>query len=166
MSTRRLEIAVGLFVAAGLAALFLLAMRVSNLSALGGEGGYRITARFADTGGLKVRAPVTVAGVRVGRVADVRLDTETHEAIVTMSVERRFSTLPADSVASIRSVGLLGEHYVGLEPGGDPQHLVDGSEIRLTQSAVSLDQLIGQFLFNKPAPAETPTAPTDWGSSQ
>lgn len=149
MHSRSVEIWVGLFVAAGLAALFMLAMQVSNLSVVSDDVGYDVTARFENIGGLKVRSPVTMAGVRVGRVSHIAFDTQTFEAVVTMHISNQYDKLPADSSANIFTAGLLGEQYVGLEPGGDEEPLKQGSEIMLTQSALVLEQLIGQMLFSK-----------------
>lgn len=149
MQARTVEIAVGAFVAAGLAALFLLAMQVSNLSVVGNDEGYQVVARFDNISGLKVRSPVTVAGVRVGRVTDISFDPDTYQARVTMRINHQYDQLPADTSASIFTAGLLGEQYVSLEPGGDFEYLSEGSELMLTQSALVLEQLIGQFLFSQ-----------------
>jgi phospholipid/cholesterol/gamma-HCH transport system substrate-binding protein len=148
-NSRTLEIVVGLFVALGLAALFMLAMKVSNLSAATGEDGYNVTARFENIGGLKVRSPVTVAGVRIGRVSEINFDNTTFEAVVTMNIGEAYNSLPTDTSASIFTAGLLGEQYISLEPGGDDKSLQQGSEIRLTQSAIVLEQIIGQFLYSQ-----------------
>lgn len=158
MQTRFLEIAVGAFVAAGLAALFMLSMKVSNLTAVSTERGYPLEARFHDIGGLKVRAPVTLAGVTIGRVAAIGLDPHSYEAVVTMQIEGTYDRLPTDTSASIFTAGLLGENYVALEPGGEETFLKPGDDIKLTQSAVVLERLIGQFLFSKAAEAPTPAA--------
>ncbi len=141
----------GLFVALGLAALVMLAMKVSNLSDYGGGETYRLTARFDNIGGLKVRSPVMVAGVRIGQVSDVRVDHDTYEAVVSLDIYRRYDNLPADTSASIFTAGLLGEQYLALEPGGEEEVLRDGDEIKLTQSAMVLEQVIGQVLFSKAA---------------
>jgi phospholipid/cholesterol/gamma-HCH transport system substrate-binding protein len=154
MQSRSVEIWVGLFIAAGMAALFMLAMQVSNLTVVNTDEGYDVTARFENISGLKVRAPVTMAGVRIGRVTEVGFDPRTFEAVVTMHISDRYNELPADSSASIFTAGLLGEQYIGLEPGGDMEVLKEGSEIMLTQSALILEQLIGQFLFSKAAEGE------------
>ena len=151
LESKTLETIVGLFVALGLGALFILAMKVSNLSSLGGEDGYEITARFLNIGGLKVRSPVKMAGVVVGRVKDIRLDEQTYAAVATLSVASEFDNIPSDTSASIYTAGLLGEQYVYLEPGGEDTFLKDGDRITLTQSAVVLEQLIGQFLYQKAA---------------
>lgn len=149
MHARNLEIAVGAFVAAGIAALFLLAMQVSNLSVAGSDEGYHVTARFDNISGLKVRSPVTMAGVRVGRVTDIDFDSNTYQALVTMRIGNRYDQLPLDTSASIFTSGLIGEQYVSLDPGGDIEFLSEGSELILTQSAVVLEQIIGQFLFSQ-----------------
>lgn len=154
MQTRTMELSVGVFVALGLAALLMLAMKVSNLSRLTEGDGYLITARFANIGGLKVRAPVTMAGVRIGRVTAISFDDETYEALVGMTIDKQYSRLPQDTSASIYTAGLLGEQYVSLEPGGEEQFLTDGGEIRLTQPALVLERLVGQFLFSKTAGSE------------
>lgn len=146
---RHLEIAVGGFMAVGFAALFMLAMRVSNLSMLGSEKGYDVIARFQNIGGLKARSPVSMAGVRIGQVTGIDFDGKTFEAVVRMHISARYDTLPKDTSASILTSGLLGEQYVGLDAGGDSVSLKDGDEIRLTQSALVLEQFIGQFLYNK-----------------
>jgi phospholipid/cholesterol/gamma-HCH transport system substrate-binding protein len=154
MNSRSVEIWVGLFVAAGMAALFMLAMQVSNLSLASDDVGYDVTARFENIGGLKVRSPVTMAGVRVGRVSHIGFDPLTFEAVVTLHISSQYDQLPADTSANIFTAGLLGEQYVGLDPGGDMEVLEQGSEIMLTQSALVLEQLIGQFLFSKASEGE------------
>lgn len=147
--SRTMEIWVGLFVAGGLAALFMLAMQVSNLTQITGSHGYRVTARFENIAGLKVRAPVTMGGVDIGRVTDISYDQQDYEAVVTMRIEPKYNRIPIDSSASIFTAGLLGEKYVGVEPGGALRYLKNGDKIKLTQSALILEQLIGKFLFNK-----------------
>lgn len=147
--TRTIEVLVGLFVAAGIVAVFFLAMQVSNLGDANGGASYQISARFDNSGGLKVKSPVTVAGVRVGRVAAIYFDKETYESVVEMNIYSGFNTFPKDTSASIFTAGLLGEQYIGLEPGGDEEFLVDGDELQLTQSALVLEEMIGQFLFSK-----------------
>ena len=146
---RSVEIAVGIFVAAGLGALFVLAMKVSNLNAFSNEAGYLLEARFDNIGGLKERAPVTMAGVRVGRVAEIGFDNETYEAVVKLKIENRYNTLPKDSSASIYTSGLLGEQYVAVEPGGDMEYMKPNDRFKITQSALVLEEMIGQFLFQK-----------------
>jgi phospholipid/cholesterol/gamma-HCH transport system substrate-binding protein len=147
-NTRVIEIAVGIFVAAGMAALFLLAMQVSNLSNMGTGESYTITAAFENIGGLKVRSPVTVSGVRVGRVDAIDYDNNSFEAVVTLRINKAYSSFPEDTSASIFTSGLLGEQYVGLEPGGSEANLVEGDRIQLTQSALVMEQVVGQFLYS------------------
>ena len=151
MTSKGLEIGVGLFVALGLAALLMLAMKVSNLSESSGDAGYELTARFDNIGGLKVRSPVTMAGVRIGRVSEIGFDGRTYEAVVTLTINSKYDRLPADTSASIFTAGLLGEQYIGLEAGGAQKFLQNKDEIKLTQSAVVLEQIIGQFLYNRAA---------------
>jgi phospholipid/cholesterol/gamma-HCH transport system substrate-binding protein len=146
---RGIEILVGLFMAAGFVALFFLAMQVSNLSAAVNSEGYRLTARFSNVGSLKARSPVSMAGVRVGRVEAVTFDKDTYEAVVTMRIDAATDTIPDDTFANIFTAGLLGEQYIALEPGGSMEYLRDGDEIAHTQSALILEQMIGQFLFSK-----------------
>ena len=146
---KALEITVGLFIAGGLAALFVLAMKVSNLSQLSQDNGYSVIARFENIGGLKVRSPVKVGGVRVGRVAEISYDNERYQAVVTLQLEGKYDQFPEDTSASVFTAGLLGEQYIALEPGGAEDYLQQDSEIDITQSAVIIEQLISKFLFNK-----------------
>lgn len=146
---RTLEILVGAFMAAGFLALFFLAMKVSNLSAEVGGEGYRLQARFENVGSLKVRAPVTIAGVRVGRVEAIDFDPRRFEALVTLRMDPRYRQIPEDTIASIFTAGLLGEQYIALAPGGSEANLGDGGLLEHTQSALVLEQMIGQFLFKK-----------------
>jgi phospholipid/cholesterol/gamma-HCH transport system substrate-binding protein len=148
---RAIETAVGAFMAVGLVALFFLAMQVSNLSSSAGDDGYQVRARFLNVGSLKVRAPVSMAGVRVGRVETIAFDQSTYEAVVTLRIDRRFDRIPDDTFANIFTAGLLGEQYIGLDPGGSDRYLKDGDVIGHTQSALVLEQIIGQFLFSKAA---------------
>ena len=147
--TKMMEIAVGFFIACGMAALFVLAMKVSNIASIGDNNGYTLTARFDNIGGLKVRAPVTVGGVRIGRVTNVGFDEQRYQAVVTLKIEDKYRRLPVDSSASIYTAGLLGEQYVSLDPGGAETFLKNGDSIKLTQSALVMEQLIGRFLFQK-----------------
>jgi phospholipid/cholesterol/gamma-HCH transport system substrate-binding protein len=149
MSTRLIETSVGLFVAAGLLALGVLAFRVGNLGAADIADGYTVSAAFDNIGGLTTKAPVTVAGVRVGRVTGIRIDPESFRAVVELTIERQHDKLPKDTSASILTSGLLGAQYVGLDPGGDGVTLKQGDRILLTQSAVVLEQMLGQLLFSK-----------------
>lgn len=149
--SRTVEIWVGLFVAMGFSALFILAMQVSNLSAVTGDDGYEVTARFENISGLKVRSAVTMAGVKIGKVSDISFDPQTFEAVVSLRIDSQYDGIPSDTSASIFTAGLLGEKYVGLEAGGEEELLSAGSELELTQSSLILEQLIGQFLFSKAA---------------
>jgi phospholipid/cholesterol/gamma-HCH transport system substrate-binding protein len=146
---RSIEVTVGVFVGAGLAALFMLAMQASNLSSISNSGFYQVTAKFENIGGLKVRSAVKVSGVKVGQVSKIDYDSQYFEAVVTMQIDEKYNAFPSDTIASIYTAGLLGEQYVGLEPGGDEKLLENQSEIRHTQSAVILEQVISQFLFSK-----------------
>lgn len=145
---------VGLFVAAGIAALAMLAFKVSNINAVDVAGGYKIELRFENIGGLKVKAPVTMSGVRIGRIAQIYFDKERYQAVAVANIDRQYNTLPVDSSASILTSGLLGEQYVALEPGGSEEYLKDGDRIKLTQSALVLEKLISQFLFNMAAKSD------------
>jgi len=149
IQSRTTEILVGAFMAAGFVAFFFLAMQVSNLSAGSNGEGYRVKAKFDNIGSLKVRSPVTMAGVRIGRVSAINFDHITYEAVVTLNIEAGYKTIPEDTFAKIYTAGLLGEQYVGLDPGGSEAFLREGSEITLTQSALVLEEIIGQFLFSK-----------------
>lgn len=148
MNRSTIDLWVGIFVAIGFAAILFLALKVGNLLTLDRTQGYRIEANFDNIGGLKLRAPVRVAGVLVGRVEDVRLNPKTYEALVTMRVDNQYS-FSRDTIASINTSGLLGEVYVGLDAGGDTVMLKDGERITKTQSALIMEKLISQFLFDK-----------------
>lgn len=150
MGRKGIETLVGLFVLLGMLAVVFLALQAANLATLTRGDTYAVTARFDNIGGLKVRAPVKSAGVTVGRVVSISLDTGTFQGLVTMQIERRFN-FPKDTSASILTAGLLGDQYVGLNPGGDDKDLVQGDVIRMTQSAVVLENLIGQFLYKQAA---------------
>ena len=149
-SSRTTEIWVGAFVAIGLFGLFFVAMQVSNLGEFQTEkGSYQVRAHFGNIGGLKVRAPVSMAGVTVGRVEKISFDDSRYEAEVVMRIHPDFKKIPEDTSASILTAGLLGEQYIGLSAGGSDDYLKQGDEIELTQSAMILEQLISRFLFNK-----------------
>ena len=148
MTTRTIEILVGIFVAVGFASLFTLAMRVSNLSALDESNGYLVKAYFQNIGGLKVRSPVTVSGVRVGRVSAIRYSPEQYQAEVTLTIDASQDYFSIDTSASIYTSGLLGEQYIALDPGAEEQVIKDGDTIQYTQSAMILEQLIGRVLVN------------------
>lgn len=150
MKRSTIDIWVGIFVLAGFAGLLFLALKVGNLTSFSSSQTYHVKAKFANIGGLKVRAPIKSAGVVVGRVSEVSFDNESYDAIVTMKVDAQFK-FPRDTSAKILTSGLLGEQYVGLEAGGDGVMLKDGDRMRLTQPAVVLEDLIGQFLVNKAA---------------
>lgn len=147
--TRTIEILVGAFMAAGLLALFFLAMQVSNLGTVNTGDAYRVLARFDNIGGLKVKAPVTMAGVEVGRVVDLYYDPKDFRAVVVMGIYDEFDGIPEDTFAKILTAGLLGEQYIGLDPGGSERTLKEGSEIAITQSALVLEEVIGQFIYGK-----------------
>ena len=150
MRKSAIDVWVGIFVAIGLLAALFLALKVGNMNAVSFQPTYTITARFDNIGGLKPRAPVKSAGVVVGRIADIRFDDTTYQATVTMTLEQDYQ-FPKDSAAKILTSGLLGEQYVGLEAGGSDQMLAQGNMITQTQSAVVLENLISQFLYNKAA---------------
>ena len=149
MNSRTVEVLVGLFVLLFLAAMFVLAMRVSNLTSLSGGDGYTLVAKFENIGGLKPRAPVSASGVRIGQVESIEYDPETFQASVVLSIDEQFSEFPLDTSASIYTAGLLGEQYIGLDPGAEDDFLVEGDEITYTQSALVLERLIGQVLFSR-----------------
>jgi phospholipid/cholesterol/gamma-HCH transport system substrate-binding protein len=148
MNKTVLDLWVGLFVIAGIAALLFLALKVGSTTAVSTANSYEVIARFDNIGGLKPRAPVKSAGVVVGRVSDIRFDNETFEAAVTLRLDKRYA-FPKDSSASIMTSGLLGEQYIGLEAGGDSQKLKDQDRVLITQSAVVLENLIGQIIYGK-----------------
>lgn len=145
MHSKALELLVGLFFTLGVAAVFILTFRVASVSGGGGDG-FEVAADFENIGGLRPGAAVTLAGVRVGRVSDIVIDRNTFEATVSMRIERSYDNIPKDTSASILTAGLLGEQYIGLSPGGDDATLVEGDKIKFTQSALVLENLIGQFV--------------------
>ena len=144
--TRTVEIVTGFFIILGFIALYVIATRATNIKAYGDTNGYSVTASFTNVGGLKTRAPVSMSGVAVGRVSDIRLDPKTFNAIVTIQVNGAYREIPDDTTASILTSGLLGEQYIGLSPGGSDTFLKQGSQITYTQSAIVLENLIGKFL--------------------
>ena len=148
MERTTIDLWFGAFVTAGFAALLILALKVGNLGAERATETYKVEARFDNIGGLKVRGPVRSAGVLVGRVQEIHFDNERFQASVTLALDKRY-TFPKDTTASILTSGLLGETYVGLEAGGEEKKLAEGDRVSLTQSAVVLERLIGQLLFNK-----------------
>ena len=149
-NTKTQDTLVGLFVASGLIALFFMAMQISNLSSFSKKNIYTISAHFENSGGLKIKSPVSVAGVRIGRVSNIILDKETYESIVEMQISSKYK-LPEDTIAGIYTAGLLGEQYVSLEPGGSEEFMEANGTIDITQSAIILEEVIGQFLFNATA---------------
>jgi phospholipid/cholesterol/gamma-HCH transport system substrate-binding protein len=157
MQSRTVEIWVGIFVAVGFAALLMLSMKVSHLGEVFAENGYAISAQFTNIGGLKVKSPVKMGGVKIGRVTAIRFDDMLNKAVVSMRIDSQHDKIPLDTAASIFTAGLLGEQYIGLDAGADAEFLADGSELDpgLTQSAIILEQLIGQFLYNMAAKGVT-----------
>ena len=153
MQQSKNDVWVGLFVLIGAAALVFLALQAANLLNLNFESGYRITARFDNIGGLKPQAAVRSAGVVVGRVESIEFDDKTYQARVTLALQERY-VFPKDSSLKIRTSGLLGEQYIGIEAGADEANLANGDMVTATQSAVVLENLISQFLFSKAAEAE------------
>jgi len=140
---------VGFFVAAGIAALFYMALQVSNLGSYNSSDSYTVIAHFQNSGGLKVKSPVSVAGVRIGRVSKITLDKDTHESVVEMDIDAKYDNLPQDSGASIYTAGLLGEQYINIDPGSSDEYLKHKSTIDITSSAIVLEEMIGKFMLNK-----------------
>lgn len=149
MQSKALELLVGLFFALGVAAIFILTFRVASLNGGDSKSAYRVTASFENIGGLKSGASVTLAGVRIGRVQSIVIDPQSFEAKATLAIDKQYNNIPKDTGANILTAGLLGEQYVGLNPGGDEETLADGDSILFTQSALVLENLIGQFLVSK-----------------
>ncbi len=156
MQRKSIDFWVGLFVLLGAGALFFLALKAGNMSAMSFDKTYAVTTKFDNIGGLKPRAPVKSAGVVVGRVGEIKFDDKSFQAVVTLDLESRYK-FPKDSSAKILTSGLLGEQYIGLEPGGDTNNLATGDKIKMTQSAVVLENLISQFLFSKAADGKDST---------
>ncbi|MBU6258978.1 MAG: outer membrane lipid asymmetry maintenance protein MlaD [Burkholderiales bacterium] len=148
MNKRTIELLVGFFVLLGMLGLLFLAMKAANLGSVSSSNTYVLQARFDNIGGLKVRAPVRTAGVTVGRVTRIALDPKTYQGVVTMAIEDGYR-FPKDTAAKILTNGLLGDQYIGFDPGGDDKNLAPGDTVAQTQSAVVLENLIGQFLGNK-----------------
>ena len=167
MGKKSIESLVGLFVLLGIVGLAFLALKAANLGSFNVGDTYALTARFDNIGGLKVRAPVRSAGVTVGRVTSITLDPKTYQGVVHLDLQRSVQ-FPTDSSARILTSGLLGDQYIGLEAGAEEKNFAPGDTIKQTQSAVVLESLISQFLFNKAAdagstPAPTPAAATNGG---
>jgi phospholipid/cholesterol/gamma-HCH transport system substrate-binding protein len=148
MHSKTLEVTVGLFMLAGFAALIILALNVSGLTFSESKSSYTVYASFENIGGLTARSKVTVAGVAVGRVVDISLDKDDFAGVVEMAIESEYNQFTTDTTAAILTAGLLGEKYVGLTSGADDEFLEGGATIADTQSAIVLEELIGQFLFN------------------
>jgi len=150
MEKKQIETLVGLFVLLGALAIAFLALKAANLASFSLDATYELKARFDNVGGLKIRAPVKSAGVTVGRIASIAFDDKNFQGVVTMELDRRYR-FPSDTSAKILTSGLLGDQYVGLEPGGDEKNLGAGDTIKMTQSAVVLENLIGQMIYSKAA---------------
>jgi phospholipid/cholesterol/gamma-HCH transport system substrate-binding protein len=146
-STPARELGAGLFILLGFAALFFLATQTTNVESYVNDKGYTVIAKFEDVAGLKERAPVTMAGVTIGRVERIAFDPDRLNAVVTMRIAPEFNRIPDDSDASILTAGLLGSKYVGIGPGGSETYLKNDSQIELTQSAIVLENIIGKLLF-------------------
>lgn len=152
--TRSVEIGTGLFVLLGLSAVFFLTTQTTGSSGFDDGDAYAVTARFENVGSLTNRAPVSMAGVTIGRVKAVEFDPVALNAEVTFEIDKRFDQIPEDSDASILTAGLLGSQYIGLQAGGSDQYLQEGSEIQFTQSAIVIENLISKYLFNSSSDSE------------
>lgn len=148
MNQKTIEIWVGIFMIAGIAALTMLAFKVSGSAGNSGDV-YRVNARFENVGGLSEKAPVRIGGVRIGRVAEISIDKEDFSAVVGMDIEKHYDNLPLDTGASILTSGLLGAQFIGLEPGAEDLYLESGDELEITQSAIQLETLISRFMFSQ-----------------
>lgn len=146
--TKSVELSAGLFALLGIAALFFLTTKATGGNDFSAVDTYTVEARFENVGSLKKRAPVSMAGVTIGRVVSVEFDPQTLEAVVQFEIDSRYDQIPEDSDASVLTAGLLGSQYIGLQAGGSDLYLEDGSEIFITQSAIVLENLIGKFLLN------------------
>jgi phospholipid/cholesterol/gamma-HCH transport system substrate-binding protein len=147
--TRSVELGTGLFVLLGFAALFFLTTQTTGSNTLSGSDSYTVSARFNNVGSLKIRAPVAMSGVTIGRVLSVEFDPDVLDALVIFEIDSRFDQIPEDSDASILTAGILGSQYLGLQAGGSEFSLEEGSEIQFTQSAIVIEQLISKYLFSK-----------------
>jgi phospholipid/cholesterol/gamma-HCH transport system substrate-binding protein len=150
MERKNLETLVGLFVVLGAVALVFLSLKAANLATFSFDSTYALTARFDNVGGLKIRAPVKSAGVTVGRIKSISFDDKNYQGVVMMEIDRRYA-FPTDTSAKILTAGLLGDQYIGLEPGADDKNLQPNDPIKITQSAVVLENLIGQLIYSKAA---------------
>ena len=146
--TRTMEIGTGLFALLGLGALFFLTTQTTGTDDFNVDDTYEVSARFDNVGSLKPRAPVSMSGVTIGRVTEITFDSDSLEAVVVFVIDSQYDQIPDDSDASILTSGILGSQYIGLQAGGSPMYLDDGSEIMFTQSAIGLENLIGKFLVN------------------
>ena len=164
MGKKSIETLVGLFVLLGIAGLVFLSLKAANLTSFSTGETYALQARFDNIGGLKVRAPVRSAGVTIGRISSIAFDPQTYQGIVTLQIDRNLE-FPRDTSAKILTSGLLGDQYVGLEPGADERVLAEGDVIRQTQSAVVLENLIGQLINSRAAEAGTVGAADSAGSA-
>jgi len=144
----KVELTSGVFLLLGIAAMLWLATEATDYGMQVGDDTYRINARFSNVADLKTRSPVKIGGVTVGLVEHISLDPVTFDAVVEMQIDRRFSDIPSDTSASILTSGILGDRYIGLQPGGAMDALTDGDQILITQSAVVLENLISKFMFN------------------
>jgi phospholipid/cholesterol/gamma-HCH transport system substrate-binding protein len=160
MNRSAIDLWVGIFVVIGIGAIAFLSLKVGNLTSVSNAPGYHLDAAFDNIGGLKLRAPVKAAGVVVGRVEKITLDPQTYQAVVSMRIDQGYQ-FTKDTIASILTSGLLGEVYIGLDSGGDTQMLADNARIGKTQSAMVLEKLIGQFMFDKAASGTTAPAASD-----
>lgn len=151
----KVELAAGIFLLLGIAALVWLATTATDYGQEIGKDTYTISARFTNVADLKVKAPVKISGVTVGMVESIVLDPVLFEAVVNMNIASRFNEIPTDTGASILTSGVLGDRYVGLEPGGAPDVLGEGDELFITQSALILEQVIGKYMFNAGSSEET-----------
>ena len=157
-SVRPIDVGVGIFVAVGIAAMVWLALKVSNVADMSAAPGYSVAVYFDDIGGLKVKAPVRMGGVLVGRVSGIGYDSKRYQAKVMLKLDGRYDEIPTDTMARIFTAGLLGEQYVSLEPGGGVDtFLAEGGEISMSESALVLEKVIGQFLFSQAAGGEQGT---------
>jgi phospholipid/cholesterol/gamma-HCH transport system substrate-binding protein len=150
--TRTIEIVTGAFIVLGFVALYIIATSATNITSYGEGRGYTVSAEFNNIGGLKPRSAVTMAGVVIGRVTSIKLDTKSFTALVSMQIDGHFNQIPDDSTASILTSGLLGENYIGIDAGGSDKFLQQGGSIQYTQSALVLEKLIGQFFSKATAP--------------
>jgi phospholipid/cholesterol/gamma-HCH transport system substrate-binding protein len=167
-NSRSLEIGTGLFVLLGFGALAYLTTQLpgTSLKLSGAEGGYTVTAKFDNVGDLKAGSPVTMAGVRIGRVESIRFDPNDFKAAVVLRIEDQYGQIPDDSDASIQTAGLLGGKYIGIGPGGSETFLKQGGQIEFTQSAIVLESLVNKFFANMASKGPDPQAPAAQGESQ